>query len=115
MVAPAGHAVGTAEVAFVQGGGKQGTRKSETGVVDVFERHMAATEGVEPPVDLVVWPEDVIATDEAFVDDPWAAVVGALAEGLGAPVIVGPVAVEGPDAFRNPSVARTGGLWEQSA
>src|SRR3546814_2504769 len=45
MVAPAGHAVGTAEVAFVQGGGKQGTRKSETGVVDVFERHMAAPEG----------------------------------------------------------------------
>src|SRR3546814_12019819 len=92
MVAPAGHAVGTAEVAFVQGGGKQGTRKSETGVVDVFERHMAATEGVEPPVDLVVWPEDVLDADEAFVDDPWADVVGALAEDLGAPTNGGPVA-----------------------
>ena len=25
-----------------------------------------------PPVDLVVWPEDVIDTDEDFADDPWA-------------------------------------------
>ena len=34
---------------------------------------------VEPPVDLVVWPEDVIDTDGPFVDDPWADVVGDLA------------------------------------
>src|SRR3546814_16384733 len=65
---------------------------------------MAATEDVEPPVDLVVWPEDVIDTDEAFVDDPWADVVGALAEDLGAPMIVGTVEGDGPDAFRNAAV-----------
>ena len=61
-----------AEVALVQGGGQQGTRKTDTGVVEVFERHVDATELVEPPVDLVVWPEDVIDTDEDFADDPWA-------------------------------------------
>src|SRR3546814_20151813 len=65
---------------------------------------MAATECVEPPVDLVVWPEDVIDTDEAFVDDPWADVVGALAEDLGAPLNVGTVEGDGPDALRNAAV-----------
>jgi apolipoprotein N-acyltransferase len=104
LAAPQGRPVGTAEVALVQGGGKQGTRKSDTGVVDVFERHVAATELVEPPVDLVVWPEDVIDTDEDFVDDPWADVVGGLATDLEAPMIVGTVEGAGPDAFRNAAV-----------
>jgi apolipoprotein N-acyltransferase len=103
-LAPRGHAVGTAEVALVQGGGEQGTRKTETGVVEVFERHVAATDLVEPPVDLVVWPEDVIDTDAAFVDDPWADVVGSLAAGAGAPMVVGTVEGAGPDHFRNAAV-----------
>ncbi len=103
-IAPDGYSVGSAEVALVQGGGRQGTRKTDTGVVDVFERHVAATELVTPPVDLVVWPEDVIDTDEDFADDPWAAVVGDLATDLGAPMIVGTVEGAGPNAFRNAAV-----------
>ena len=59
---------------------------------------------VTPPVDLVVWPEDVIDTDEDFADDPWAAVVGDLATDLGAPMIVGTVEGAGPNAFRNAAV-----------
>ena len=43
-LAPQGHAVGTAEVALVQGGGEQGTRKTDTSVVEVFERHVDATD-----------------------------------------------------------------------
>jgi len=103
-VAPRGHDAGTAEVALVQGGGEQGTRKTDTGVVDVFQRHVAATDGVRPPVDLVVWPEDVIDTDGAFVDDEWSAVVGALAREVGAPMIVGTVEGAGPERFRNAAV-----------
>lgn len=102
--APRGHAVGSAEVALVQGGGEQGTRKSDTGVIEVFERHVEATELVEGPVDLVVWPEDVIDTDDAFVDDPWAGVVGSLAAELDAPMIVGTVEGAGPERFRNAAV-----------
>ncbi|MFL6206745.1 MAG: apolipoprotein N-acyltransferase [Acidimicrobiales bacterium] len=103
--APAGHAVGTVEVALVQGGGEQGTRKTDTGVIEVFERHLEASEGVEPPVDLVVWPEDVIDTNDVpFVDDPWADLVGALAQDLGAPLIVGTVEDAGPGRFRNSAV-----------
>ena len=104
MVAPAGHAVGTAEVALVQGGGEQGTRKTDESVIDVFERHVDATDLVEAPLDLVVWPEDVIDTDGDFVDDPWSGVVGSLAQALGSPMIVGTVEGAGPGAFRNSAV-----------
>lgn len=103
-VAPHGHDVGTAEVALVQGGGEQGTRKIDTGVIEVFEKHVEATSLVEPPVDLVVWPEDVIDTDGDFTSDPWADVVGDLARVLDAPMIVGTVEGAGPDAFRNGAV-----------
>ena len=75
------------------------------GVVVPFERHVRATELVTPPVDLVVWPEDVIDTDGAFVDDPWSQVVGDLAGELGAPMIVGVVEDDpDPDLFRNAAV-----------
>jgi apolipoprotein N-acyltransferase len=103
-VAPQGSHVGTAEVALVQGGGEQGTRKSDTGVVDVFERHVSASDLVKPPVDLVVWPEDVIDTDGAFVDDPWFDVVGAVARRLDAPMVVGTVEGAGSEHFTNSSV-----------
>jgi len=104
MAAPDGHRVGMAEVALVQGGGPQGTRATETGIVKVFERHVAATAGVEQPVDLVVWPEDVIDTSGPFVDDPWAQVVGGLARDLRAPMIVGTVEDAGPEHFTNSAV-----------
>jgi apolipoprotein N-acyltransferase len=99
--APDGRPVGRAEIALVQGGGEQGTRKTDTGVIAVFERHVEATAGVRPPVDLVVWPEDVIDTEGAFEDDPWSAVVGALASALDAPMVVGTVEGAGPDRFAN--------------
>src|SRR5690606_25052123 len=103
-VAPRGHDVGTAEVALVQGGGPQGTRKSDTGVVRVFERHLDAHSLVEPPVDLVVWPEDVIDTEGAFLDDPWFEEVAGAARAVGAPMIVGTVEGAGPEHFTNAAV-----------
>ncbi|MFP5255492.1 MAG: apolipoprotein N-acyltransferase [Acidimicrobiia bacterium] len=103
-LAPQGGSVDDVEVALVQGGGKQGTRKSETGVVEPFERHVEATEEVRAPVDLVVWPEDVIDTDGAFVDDPWFDVVASIADELGAPMVVGTVEGAGAERFRNAAV-----------
>lgn len=100
-IAPRGHVVDRAEVALVQGGGPQGTRKSETGVVAPFERHVAATDDVVASPDLVVWPEDVIDTDEAFVDHPWFDEVAAIAERLGSPMVVGTVEGAGEERFRN--------------
>jgi apolipoprotein N-acyltransferase len=103
-VAPRGHDVGSAEVALVQGGGQQGTRKEDTGVVVPFRNHVDATALVRPPVDLVVWPEDVIDTEGAFVEDPWFATVAGLARRLGAPMVVGTVEGDGPEHYLNAAV-----------
>ncbi len=114
-VAPRGHDVGRAEVALVQGGGEQGTRQTAERIVDVFERHVAATAGVRAPVDLVVWPEDVIDTEVPFVDDPWSRVVGRLAVGLDAPMVVGTVEDAGTEHFTNSAVLldRTGAVIDR--
>lgn len=100
-VAPRGHDVGTAEIALVQGGGKQGTRQSETGIVKVFERHVEATALVGPPVDLIVWPENVIDTVGPLADDPWGGVIADIAQGNDAPMIVGAVEDSGTEHFKN--------------
>jgi apolipoprotein N-acyltransferase len=99
--APRGHDVGAADLALVQGGGEQGTRQSDARIREVFEAHVAATDLVDAPADLVVWPEDVIDTPGPLVDDPWGDVVGNLARGLDAPLIVGTVEDAGDRHFRN--------------
>ena len=47
-------------VAVVQGGGPQNTRADLCQNRGVFERHMAASALIDEPVDLVLWPEDVV-------------------------------------------------------
>ena len=52
---------GLVTVAAVQGGGPQNTRADVCEQRAVFERHLDTTrEQVSTPVDLVVWPEDVV-------------------------------------------------------
>ncbi len=59
--------VGSIDIAVVQGGGPQNTRADICHTRSVFERHMAATATIDRPVDLVLWPEDVVhpASDSA--------------------------------------------------
>ena len=52
--------VDTIDVAVVQGGGPQNTRADTCENRRVFERHVAATETIDAPVDLILWPEDVV-------------------------------------------------------
>jgi apolipoprotein N-acyltransferase len=59
-VAPDGYAVGEIEVAVVQGGGAQRTRASADDGPIVLQRHVDASELVQTPVDLVLWPENVV-------------------------------------------------------
>ena len=59
-LAPGARAVGEIKVAAVQGGGPQNTRADVCANRGVFERHLAASADVSKPVDLVVWPEDVV-------------------------------------------------------
>src|SRR3954451_7422357 len=57
------HKTGTLIAASVQGGGTRGLRAIYSDPTRVFAAQLQASEKVEPPVDLVVWPEDVIDVD----------------------------------------------------
>ena len=59
-VAPTGQVVGEMDMALVQGGGPQRTRATPTGAATVFASQLAANSHVRTPVDLVVWPENVV-------------------------------------------------------
>jgi len=52
--------VDTIDVAIVQGGGPQNTRANVCENRMVFERHVAATHLIDRPVDLILWPENVV-------------------------------------------------------
>jgi apolipoprotein N-acyltransferase len=93
VAAPSGRTVGTLDVAVVQGGGPQGTTFVEGGQAEaarVFQRHLDATRTIQGPVDLVVWPENVInMAVGVFEGSPEEAAVAAEAVRLGAPIAVG--------------------------
>jgi apolipoprotein N-acyltransferase len=103
-IAPRGHQVGDLRVALVQGGGPQGTRASNTDERKVFERHLEASQQIEPPVDLVVWPEDVVDIGELATSDEGEELAG-LARDLDATLVAGVVEDAGPESFLNASVA----------
>ncbi len=48
------------DVALVQGGGPQRTRASSSQEPVVLGRHVEASSAIEGPVDLIVWPENVV-------------------------------------------------------
>jgi apolipoprotein N-acyltransferase len=98
MVAPRGHATGDLTVALVQGGGPQGTRSADTDPYEVFERHLVASSGVRTPVDLVLWPENVIEVEAPYTDSREHRELTQLARRLGTTLVVG--ATEGLDAER---------------
>jgi apolipoprotein N-acyltransferase len=94
-LAPRGEQVGTLRVALVQGGGEQGTSDEETDDREVFLRQLRASERVDTPVDLVVWPEDVVDVEGPVADTREGAELADLARELEAPLVVG--VVEGVD------------------
>ncbi len=107
-IAPRGHDVAApVRVAIVQGGGPQGTHAINTDMDEVFDRHLRESRRVTPPVDLVIWPEDVIDltdTDIADPDEPKGQDLVALARRVDAPVLAGVVQDEGDTHFLNFSV-----------
>ena len=68
--APRGADTGTIKVALVQGGGPQRTRATGTDFSVVMQRHLDATDTIAEPVDLIVWPENVVNVDGRLVDSP---------------------------------------------
>lgn len=96
-IAPNGSDSGrTLRVVAVQGGGPQGTRAINTDPRDVVLRHLEATRLIETPgdsdstdpIDLVVWPENVIDVFDFEASREFDEVV-AEAQRIGAPIAVG--------------------------
>jgi apolipoprotein N-acyltransferase len=102
-VAPAGRDLGPFEVALVQGGGPQRTRAVDTDAGAVFERHLAASSAVRTPVDLVLWPENVVSVNGPLEDTPQEAALADLAARLDATVVPG-IVESLPGRFYNASV-----------
>jgi apolipoprotein N-acyltransferase len=101
---PAGPS-GPLRVAVVQGGGPRGLHAVDTDSEVIFQRQLQASAGLQPPLDLVLWPEDVLHVDRPVGQTPEGAQVGALARRLQATVVVGVVEDVGTDRFRNAAVA----------
>nr|WP_249420359.1 apolipoprotein N-acyltransferase [Rhabdothermincola salaria] len=97
-VAPRGEAVGDLTVALVQGGGPQRTRAADTDPWEVFQRHLEASDDVTTPVDLVLWPENVISVEGPLTDSREHRELVALARRLDTTLVIG--ATEGVDAER---------------
>ncbi len=105
QLAPDGTKVDVIDVALVQGGGPQGTRAIDTDEREVFERHLAATDLVEGPVDLVLWPEDVVNVTTLLASAPEYGELQALARELDAWLIAGIFERLDPETNANASIA----------
>ena len=103
-VAPSGHDIGSLQFALVQGGGPQGTRFFETDPSVVFQRHVDATGLVQQPVDVVLWPEDVVNIEGPVENSPEGAVLSGIARRLHTNLLVGVVEGDG-NRFHNAQVA----------
>ena len=106
--APSGRSTGrTLHVVAVQGGGPQGTRAVDTDPREVVQRHLDATAAFLPdpddPVDVVVWPENVVDVVD-FESSTEHAEITAEADRIGAPFAVGITEDVGTDSFTNAQV-----------
>ena len=103
--APGGRPVGTLRAAAVQGGGRRGLRAVNNPPILVYRAQLAADGLVRGPVDLVVWPENVIALDGPLAGSPVVDQVGADARRFGATLIAGITEPVGDVQFKNAAVA----------
>ena len=103
-VADDGRAVGTLDVAIVQGGGERGLLASDAGDAEVLAAHLEASEELPAGLDLVVWPENVVTVKQPVATTPQADELARVARAVDAPVVAGVVEREG-DRFRNAAVA----------
>ncbi len=103
-VAPRGHTVDEFTFALVQGGGPQQTRSYPGEERIVFQRHLDATELIDQPVDLVLWPENVVAVDRRLSATREERELLALATRLDAPIIAGVTEGVSDEHFTNASI-----------
>lgn len=98
----------TRRIAFVQGGGEQGTRAVYSDPRDVFDRHIQATRLLQPDSkrDMVIWPENVVNVTSMglFVDSREYTDLAIETKRLNVPFVVGITEDAGRDSFMNAQV-----------
>ncbi|MEY2430466.1 MAG: apolipoprotein N-acyltransferase [Acidimicrobiaceae bacterium] len=104
VVAPRGHDIAPLRIAAVQGGGPQGTRFFDAEAQLVYQRHVEATALVHTPIDVVLWPENVVNIEGRVTNNTIGAELSAIAKRLHATLLVGVVEGDG-NGFHNGQVA----------
>jgi apolipoprotein N-acyltransferase len=104
VVAPRGHDIGSLRIAAVQGGGPQGTRFFDAEAQLVYVRHLEATKLVQTPVDVVLWPENVVNIEGRVTNSAVGDELSAIARQLDTTFLVGVVEGDG-NGFHNGQVA----------
>lgn len=87
--------------ALVQGGGPQNTRAVSSDAHAVFERHLTASAAIRRPVDLILWPENVVTLQVPLAGSAEGSALAALARTYGATVVAGVVENIGASRFTN--------------
>ena len=116
-LAPNGSPTRTLDVAAVQGGGPQRTRADRCENQAVFDRHVDATESIDEPRDLILWPENVVnpvadgtplgGCDDIFTMSEALEGTAAVARSTGATFIPGWFHSDGPRSTVNYSTVVT--------
>lgn len=89
VAVPRSAVVRSVDVALVQGGGPQRTRASSDQQPVVLARHVEATRFLERPVDLIIWPENVVNPGRFLTQEDANAIVRRVAAEQDASVIAG--------------------------
>ena len=79
----------TLRVAIVQGGGRRGLSDLQVTPSVVYAAALKETASVRPPVDLVLWPEDVVALGQPLRDSPENAQLAGIARRLHTTLVAG--------------------------
>ena len=103
--APAGRTTGDLAVAAVQGGGPRGVRALDSDPGEVFRRHLESTDRIQAPVDVVLWPEDVVDVPGPVALTSEGRQLAGLAQRLRTTLVVGVVEDAPKRRFRNAVVA----------
>jgi len=105
-LAPRGGApVGHIRVAAVQGGGKRGLDQLQVPPSVVYDAALRPTLRLRPPLNLVLWPEDVVGLSQSLADSPVKDQLASVARELHTTLIVGVTEPVGATRFRNEMVA----------
>ncbi|MEM9133725.1 MAG: apolipoprotein N-acyltransferase [Actinomycetota bacterium] len=86
---PRADVVDTVDIALVQGGGAQQTRASSSQQPVVLGRHIEASRYLDQPVDLVIWPENVVNPGRYLAQGDAEALVRQVAAETDASVLAG--------------------------